>query len=54
MEICKNLSMRLGIVGCWNISDIYVRNAKLFNDVEIIVCSDIIPPAADAPTYVKL
>jgi hypothetical protein len=46
MEICKNLSMRLGIVGCWN--------AKLFNDVEIIVCSDIIPPAADAPTYVKL
>ena len=46
--------MRVGIIGCGNISDIYVRNAKLFNDVEIIACSDIIPPAADAPIYVKL
>jgi predicted dehydrogenase len=39
--------MRVGIIGCGNISDIYVRNAKLFNDVEIIACSDIIPPAAE-------
>ena len=39
--------MRVGIIGCGNISDVYVRNAKLFNDIEIIACSDIIPPAAE-------
>jgi predicted dehydrogenase len=39
--------MRVGIIGCGNISDIYVRNAKLFNDVEIIACSDISPAAAE-------
>jgi predicted dehydrogenase len=39
--------MRVGIIGCGNISDIYVRNAKLFNDVEIVACSDIIPTAAE-------
>jgi predicted dehydrogenase len=39
--------MRVGIVGCGNISDIYVRNSKLFNDVEIIACSDISPAAAE-------
>ena len=38
--------MRVGIIGCGNISDVYVRNAKLFNDIEIIACSDIIPAAA--------
>jgi predicted dehydrogenase len=39
--------MRVGIIGCGNISDIYVRNSKLFNDVEIIACSDISPAAAE-------
>jgi predicted dehydrogenase len=39
--------MRVGIIGCGNISDIYVRNAKLFRDIEIIACSDINPPAAE-------
>jgi predicted dehydrogenase len=39
--------MRVGIIGSGNISDIYVRNAKLFNDVEIIACSDISPAAAE-------
>ena len=27
--------MRVGIIGCGNISDIYVRNAKLFKDIEM-------------------
>src|SRR6476659_5123554 len=39
--------MRVGIIGCGNISDIYVRNAKLFKDIEITACSDILPPAAE-------
>jgi predicted dehydrogenase len=38
--------MRVGIIGCGNISDIYVRNAKLFRDIEIVACSDIDPSAA--------
>jgi predicted dehydrogenase len=38
--------MRVGIIGCGNISDIYVRNAKLFRDIEIVACSDINPAAA--------
>src|SRR5246127_3269565 len=39
--------MRVGIVGCGNISDIYVRNAKLFRGIEIVACSDINPAAAE-------
>jgi predicted dehydrogenase len=39
--------MRVGIIGCGNISDVYVRNAKLFSDIEIIACSDIFAPAAE-------
>jgi len=39
--------MRVGIVGCGNISDIYVRNAKLFHDIEIFACADIFPAAAE-------
>src|SRR6202034_2769177 len=39
--------MRVGIIGCGNISDIYVRNSKLFNEVEIIACADISPTAAE-------
>jgi predicted dehydrogenase len=39
--------MRVGIIGCGNISDIYVRNAQLFKDIEIVACSDIFPPAAE-------
>jgi predicted dehydrogenase len=38
--------MRVGIIGCGNISGVYVRNAKLFDDIEIIACSDIIQQAA--------
>jgi predicted dehydrogenase len=39
--------MRVGIIGCGNISDVYVRNAKLFRDIEIVACSDINPAAAE-------
>src|ERR1700740_1557533 len=38
--------MRVGIIGCGNISDVYVRNAKLFRDIEIAACADINPAAA--------
>lgn len=33
--------MTIGIVGCGNISMVYLRNAPLFRDVEITACADI-------------
>jgi predicted dehydrogenase len=39
--------VRVGIIGCGNISDIYVRNAKVFRDIEIVACADIDPTAAE-------
>jgi predicted dehydrogenase len=39
--------MRVGIIGCGNISDVYVRNVRLFSDIEIIACSDMLPSAAE-------
>jgi predicted dehydrogenase len=39
--------MRVGIVGCGNISDIYATNSKLFRDIEIVACADVHAPAAD-------
>src|ERR1700759_4791571 len=41
------ISMRVGIIGCGNISDIYVRNAKAFYGIEIFSCAYIFPAAAD-------
>ena len=38
--------MRIGIVGCGNISMAYLRNAPLFRGVEITACADINPDAA--------
>ncbi len=38
--------LRIGVVGCGNISLAYLRNAPLFRGVEIIACADINPEAA--------
>ena len=38
--------LRIGIVGCGNISMAYLRNAPLFRGVEITACADIKPDAA--------
>lgn len=38
--------MRVGIIGCGNISDIYAANSKLFRDIDIIACADIVPEAS--------
>jgi predicted dehydrogenase len=40
----KNL--RIGVVGCGNISMAYMRNAPLFRGVEITACADVNPDAA--------
>lgn len=38
---------KVGIIGCGVISDIYLRNAALFKDFEIIACADLQKEAAD-------
>lgn len=38
--------LRIGIVGCGNISMAYLRNAPLFRGVKIVACADINPDAA--------
>lgn len=39
--------MRVGIIGCGNISDIYATNSRLFKDIDLVACADILPQAAD-------
>lgn len=43
----KNPPMRIGIVGCGNISMAYLRNAPLFSGVKIMACADLFPEAAE-------
>ena len=38
--------MRVGVVGCGNISDIYLLNAPRFRDIVVTACADINPEAA--------
>jgi predicted dehydrogenase len=35
------MAVKVGLVGCGNISGIYLKNARLLNDIEIVAVSDI-------------
>jgi len=37
---------RIGLVGCGNISDIYLQNAPRFRDIRFVACADLKPEAA--------
>lgn len=39
---------RVGVIGCGNISMTYMRNAALFNNVELTACADIMADSAAA------
>lgn len=39
-------SLRIGVIGCGNISKTYMRNAPLFRGVEIRACADLVPELA--------
>ena len=41
------MSLRVGLVGCGNISDIYLDNAALFRDIAFTACADIDAEAAE-------
>lgn len=38
--------LRIGLVGCGNISVTYLRNAALFRGIEIVACADLLPEQA--------
>jgi predicted dehydrogenase len=38
--------IKIGVIGCGNISTTYMRNAALFNNVELTACADIVPASA--------
>lgn len=40
------MSLRVGLIGCGVISDIYLRNAPLFPSFDIVCCADARPEAA--------
>jgi predicted dehydrogenase len=40
------MSVGVGIVGCGNISEVYLVNAKLFRDIRVVACADIDVEAA--------
>lgn len=42
------MAMRVGLVGCGNIADIYLLNAARFRDIGFVACADLKPEAAAA------
>ncbi len=42
------MTLRIGVVGCGNISDIYFKNSKLFNGFEMVAAADLRMEAANA------
>ena len=40
--------MRVGVIGCGKISGIYLENGAIFDDVEIVACSDLVLERAEA------
>lgn len=42
--------IKIGIVGCGNISDVYLENLKKINTLEVVACADIVPERAREKT----
>ena len=40
------MSFGVGVIGCGNISEVYLINAKLFRDIRVVACADIDAEAA--------
>jgi predicted dehydrogenase len=41
------VTLRIGLIGCGNISDIYLINAQLFRDIAFVACADLRPESAE-------
>lgn len=41
-------TVKVGVIGCGKISDVYLRNAAAFDGLEVIACADLLPERAEA------
>src|SRR5215218_240327 len=46
--ISENAAVKVGVIGCGKISGIYLQNGAMFDDIEIVACSDLVPERAEA------
>lgn len=44
----EGLPVKVGVVGCGNISDVYLENARTFEAIEIVACADRLSERAEA------
>src|SRR5215207_1601863 len=44
----ENSGVKVGVIGCGKISGIYLENAGMFNDIEVVACSDLVLERAEA------
>lgn len=42
----KMKPVKVGIIGCGNISEIYLQNCRRFENIDLVACADIFPEAA--------
>ena len=42
------MAVKVGVIGCGKISGIYLENGRLFDDIEIVACSDLVLEYAEA------
>lgn len=40
--------VKVGLIGCGNISDIYCKNMKKFNILDLVACADLIPERSES------
>src|SRR5215213_11269782 len=44
----ENSAVRVGVIGCSKISGIYLENGAVFDDIEVVACSDLVLERAEA------
>ena len=44
--------VKVGVIGCGKISDVYLRNAAAFDALEVVACADLVPERAEAQAKV--
>ncbi|MBA2713683.1 MAG: Gfo/Idh/MocA family oxidoreductase [Rubrobacteraceae bacterium] len=42
------MAVRVGVIGCGKISGIYLENESIFDDIEVVACSDLLLERAEA------
>jgi predicted dehydrogenase len=43
-----NIPVKVGVIGCGNISGTYLKNARMLEPIEVVACADLVPQRAAA------